>query len=121
MEVDELFRKLRPALGSKIDALWLEYQLKPNNRREIEGLLNVLAMQHLGQGLQGGTPLLLPPDAATASTRRLSATNQRGPEGSRHRKPALPTLPRVSRVRPPARFSARRCLWTVENNARRSP
>lgn len=66
MEAEELFRKLRPALGQRIDQLWLEYQLKPQSRKEIEGLLNVLAMQHLGQGLDGTTPLLLPPDAQIA-------------------------------------------------------
>ncbi len=69
MEVDELFRKLRPALGKRIDELWLEYQLRPQNRKDIEGLLNVLAMQHLGQTLENTNPLLLPPDETTARGR----------------------------------------------------
>ncbi|MBF8294209.1 MAG: conjugal transfer ATP-binding protein TraC [Bacteroidetes bacterium] len=69
MEVDELFRKLRPALGKRIDDLWLEYQLRPQNRKDIEGLLNVLAMQHLGQTLENTNPLLLPPDETTARGR----------------------------------------------------
>lgn len=66
MEVEELFRKLRPAVGKRVDELWIEYQLKPQSRKVIEGLLNVLAMQYLGQGVQGGIPLLLPPDEPSA-------------------------------------------------------
>lgn len=67
MEADELFRKLRPAVGKRIDVLWIEYQLKPENRKEIEGLLNVMAWQYLGQRLNTTTPLLLPPDKAIAN------------------------------------------------------
>jgi hypothetical protein len=64
MEIEELFSKLRPALGKRIDALWVEYQLNPRSRNEIEGLLNVLAMQHLGYRPGVATPVLVPPDRA---------------------------------------------------------
>ena len=66
MEIDELFSKLRPALGHRIDELWVEYQLNVRSRKDIEGLLNVLAMQYLGQRPGVNAPILLPPDANTA-------------------------------------------------------
>ncbi|HEX6641370.1 MAG TPA: DUF87 domain-containing protein [Thermoanaerobaculia bacterium] len=45
----DLFRRLKPLYGKKIDALWLEYQLADVERkREIEGILTLLANKRLG-------------------------------------------------------------------------
>ena len=61
MEVDELFKLLKPVLGDRARALWLEYCLNVESRREIEGLLRVLASQHLGKDFERGQVLLVPP------------------------------------------------------------
>lgn len=45
----DLFRKLKPLYGKKIDRLWLEYQTSDmERRREIEGLLTLVAARRLG-------------------------------------------------------------------------
>ncbi len=65
----DLFRRLKPLYGKKIDALWLEYQLADVERkREIEGLLTLLANKRLGM-VVGDEKLLLdaPPAALIGS------------------------------------------------------
>lgn len=48
----DLFRRLKPLYGKRIDALWLEYQLADVDRkREIEGLLTLLATKRLGMAV----------------------------------------------------------------------
>jgi len=49
MEIEALCEKLKPILGSKIESLWLEYQLSPESRKEIESIINGLAAKHLEQ------------------------------------------------------------------------
>lgn len=61
VETDEIFQKLRPILGEKLDALWLEYQLNPKKRTEIEGFLQLLAAKHLGKPYTTKQILLEPP------------------------------------------------------------
>ncbi len=43
MDIEELFKVLKPVLGDRARALWIEYWLHPDSRRDIEGLLQVLA------------------------------------------------------------------------------
>lgn len=60
----DLFRRLKPLYGKQIDALWLEYQLADVERkREIEGVLTLLATRRLGMAV-GDEKLLLdaPPE-----------------------------------------------------------
>ena len=66
MEIDELFRKLKPVLGKRIDYLWLEYHLNPENRKEIEGILHALAAKHLGSNFENRPVLLSPPPEIVA-------------------------------------------------------
>ncbi len=61
MEVDELFRKLKPVLGKRIDQLWLEYHLNPKSHSEIEGILHALAAKHLDNNFEHRRVLLTPP------------------------------------------------------------
>lgn len=54
-----MFRRLKPLYGKQIDALWLEYQLADVERkREIEGLLTLLATKRLGMAV-GDEKLIL--------------------------------------------------------------
>jgi len=61
MEIDELFRKLKPVLGKRIDQLWLEYHLNPQSHTEIEGMLHALAAKHLDNNYEHKRVLLTPP------------------------------------------------------------
>lgn len=48
----DLFRRLKPLYGKKIDYLWLDYQTADHERRrEIEGLLTYLAAKRLGSAV----------------------------------------------------------------------
>ena len=63
--IPDLFRRLKPLYGKQIDALWLEYQLADVERkREIDGVLTLLANKRLGMTV-GDEKLLLdaPPTA----------------------------------------------------------
>lgn len=49
MTVFDLFRRLKPLYGKRIDQLWIEYELgDAARRREIEELLTILAIKRLG-------------------------------------------------------------------------
>jgi hypothetical protein len=61
MDIENILRKLRPILGSKIDLLWLEYQINPENRKEIEGIVYGLAAKYLRDDLERKEILLVPP------------------------------------------------------------
>jgi len=62
MELEEKIKKLKPILGDKkIEALWIEYLIYPEQRREIEGIINALYMKHLGQDHQNQGIFLIPP------------------------------------------------------------
>jgi hypothetical protein len=67
MEINELFQKLKPVLGDKVKALWLEYILNPDSRQEIEGLLRALADKYLDQDFESKQILLQPPAKEEAS------------------------------------------------------
>lgn len=61
----DLFRRLKPLYGKRIDALWLEYQLADVERkREIEGLLTLLATKRLGMAVGDEKLVLDAPPAA---------------------------------------------------------
>lgn len=61
-ERPDLFRRLKPLYGKKIDALWLEYQMADVERkREIETLLTLLAVKRLGMALGDERIVLDPP------------------------------------------------------------
>lgn len=61
MDVDDLFKVLKPVLGNRARALWIEYWLHPESRRDIEALMRVLASQHLGEDFDRRHVLLAPP------------------------------------------------------------
>jgi len=61
VEIEEICSKLRPILGKKIDKLYLAYQLEPNMRDEIRGLLFALAEKYLQETYQRKEILLEPP------------------------------------------------------------
>ena len=48
-EIKDLFQKLRPVLGQRIDSLWSAYVVDPRSRVEIESLLLFLAEKHLDE------------------------------------------------------------------------
>jgi len=58
----DLFKRLRPLYGTKIDRLWLEYQVADQDRRrEIDEVLIILAVKRLGIGLGDERIVLEPP------------------------------------------------------------
>lgn len=64
--MDELFGKLKPILGQKIDSLWFAYQMEPSLRKEIEGILKVLAAKYLQETYEKNQILLEPPSEQKA-------------------------------------------------------
>ncbi len=65
MMLPDVFRRLKPLYGRKIDVLWLEYQTASTERRqEIEGLLNLIAAKRLGMGVGEEKVVLEPPPAS---------------------------------------------------------
>lgn len=48
-------------MGDKLEPLWLEFQLNPRRRSEIEGILQILADKHLGRNSRDKSILLEPP------------------------------------------------------------
>lgn len=61
VDTEEIFQKLKPILGDKLDALWLEYQLNPKKRSEVEGFLQLLAAKYLGKPYATKQIFLEPP------------------------------------------------------------
>jgi len=60
----DLFRRLKPLYGRKIDLLWYEYQTADQERRrEIEGLLTLIAAKRLGMAVGEERISLEPPPA----------------------------------------------------------
>ena len=58
----DLFRRLKPVFGKRIDDLWIAYQLGDSSeRRQIEELLTVLAVKHLGIAIGDEKIVLEPP------------------------------------------------------------
>lgn len=60
----DAFRRLKPLYGSRIDRLWIEYQLAdPESRRQIDELLTILSVRRLGIALGDDRIVLEPPPA----------------------------------------------------------
>ncbi len=60
----DLFRRLKPIYGKRIDALWIEYQTADVERkREIEGLLTLVAAKRQGMAVGEERLVLEPPPA----------------------------------------------------------
>ena len=58
----DLFRRLRPVFGARVDALWVEYQTADVERkRAIEGLLSLVAAKRFGMPTGEETLVLDPP------------------------------------------------------------
>ena len=66
-ETKDLFRKLKPVLGQKADAMWLAYATAstPAEKQEIEIALNILASRHLDTDYEEHRVLLPPPPRST--------------------------------------------------------
>jgi Helicase HerA, central domain len=61
----ELFKRLKPLYGKRIDQLWFEFQLAdPERKQEISNLLTVLAIKRLGIGIGEERIVLDPPPAS---------------------------------------------------------
>jgi hypothetical protein len=62
MDFEEKVRKLRPLIGERRSkALWMEYSIYPEHRRELEGIVNALYEKHIGERALNGEIYLLPP------------------------------------------------------------
>lgn len=60
----DLFRRLKPVFGKRIDQLWIAYQVADKDRRaQIEELLMILAVRNLGIALGDERIVLEPPPA----------------------------------------------------------
>ena len=65
----DLFKRLKPLYGKRIDALWLEYQLADGERKhEIETTLLLLAAKRLGLAVGDERLVLDPPPAGLIGT-----------------------------------------------------
>ncbi|MFC1783763.1 helicase HerA domain-containing protein [Planctomycetota bacterium] len=62
MNIEEVFTKLRPIMGSQLDTLWLEYLVAdPSLRQTIERTLRVTLAQRLAETFEKEQVLLKPP------------------------------------------------------------
>ncbi|MEE9294841.1 MAG: DUF87 domain-containing protein, partial [Phycisphaerae bacterium] len=62
MNIEEVFRKLRPVMGSQLDALWQEYLVSDTTiRQTIERTLRVTLAQRLSETFESEHVLLKPP------------------------------------------------------------
>lgn len=61
MEIEEIFKKLQPILGNeKLEPLWIEYSLYPEQRREIEGIIQALKAKYLDENFERKKVYLVP-------------------------------------------------------------
>jgi len=68
MKIDEVFRKLRPVMGPKLDLLWQEYVVAgPEVRQEIERMLRIALARRLDETFESSYILLKPPPAPLAA------------------------------------------------------
>ena len=68
MKVDDLFSKLRPVLGPRLDTLWQEYVLaSPSARKMIEDTLRIQLARSLNAAFDQPDILLQPPSAHVAA------------------------------------------------------
>lgn len=62
MQIEDVFRKLRPIMGPQLDALWQEYLVgDPTIRKTIEQTLRVMLAQRLNETFENENVLLKPP------------------------------------------------------------
>jgi len=62
MEIEETFNKLKPIIGKeKLESLWMEYLLYPEQRREIEGIVKALSAKYLEENYERKKVFLVPP------------------------------------------------------------
>ncbi len=67
MEIDDLFAKLRPLMGERLERLRLAYLAEDaDGRREIETMLRLTYAKRTNERINEGQILLPPPDAETA-------------------------------------------------------
>ena len=63
MKIDELFEKLYPVMGNKLDVLWAEYWMEDwKGKKEIEDMLNLLYAAKIKKNISSDYILLPPPD-----------------------------------------------------------
>lgn len=62
MNIEEVFRKLRPVMGQQLDVLWQEYLIADADvRQTIERTLRVTLAQRLAETFESEHVLLKPP------------------------------------------------------------
>ncbi|MCX5683239.1 MAG: DUF87 domain-containing protein [Planctomycetota bacterium] len=62
MNIEEVFRKLRPIMGEQLDILWQEYLVADTDTRQtVERMLRVMAAQRLAETFESEQVLLKPP------------------------------------------------------------
>ena len=67
-EVKELCKKLKPVYGKKIDTLWHSYLIEDaDGKREVETILNILAVKGLNESYDSSQILLSPPTREAAA------------------------------------------------------
>lgn len=67
MDIDEVFRKLRPLMGPKLDLLWQEYVVADQAiRKDIERVLRLELGNRLQETFESSHVLLKPPPAEIA-------------------------------------------------------
>ena len=62
-EIQDICRKLKPAIGKKADALWFAYLTEDNhiNRAQLEAMIQALRLKHLNKTPEASEILLPPP------------------------------------------------------------
>jgi hypothetical protein len=62
MNIEEVFRKLRPIMGEQLDVLWQEYLVADTDTRQtVERMLRVMLAQRLAETFESEQVLLKPP------------------------------------------------------------
>jgi hypothetical protein len=82
MNIDEVFRKLRPIVGEQLDILWQEYLVADvDSRQTIERMLRVMLAQRLAETFESEQILLKPPPRDVADGQYLVGTIHYGKDG----------------------------------------
>ena len=82
MNIEDVFRKLRPVMGAQLDALWLEYLVADGEiRQTIERTLRVMLAQRLSETFESEHVLLKPPPQDLASGEYPAGTVHYGSQG----------------------------------------
>jgi len=82
MDIEEVFRKLRPVMGPQLDALWQEYLVADASiRRTIESTLRIILAQRLAETFDSEQVLLKPPPQEIARGQYAAGMVHYGKEG----------------------------------------